>query len=289
MLPPTLGRHFPARSRRWPGDDLASKLTLVSYYIIVSILNPSKGCACNEARATHTREISIIPKFREDPPTYVFGRRWRCTRKTKGVREWFFSGQSGTLTVTACQPNPIQVLGAATGEYDCLSTAATVKLRFVSKGNVSPPELQTIRSELQADTFYSITPWSNYPTWAFEDGFSYSGGCVFSKILRLSKMSISSVHWDVTSQDTNGQFNSQQSEPDCAEFSDQWNTLTGDGYIASVLIPVIPPKSKRLVPTFHSCFISRTYQLNLTLSYRQSIGSHFTSKLSLRVPIQVTA
>lgn len=62
-------------------------------------------------------------------------------------------------------------------------------------------------------------------------------------------------------------------------------------YTASVVIPITIPSSKRLVPTFHSCLISRVYGLELNVSY--NTGSSTKSLLghtaSLRVPIQVTS
>ena len=288
MLPPTLGGPF---ATRWPVDDLAPDTTRIYYQVKVSFLKPSKTSAWSEPWATHTKNICVIPNFQEEPPIDMFGSRWHCTQKTKGVRKGFFSSQSGTLTATVLQPNPIHILGAGTEEYNCIHTSATVKLCFIAKGNVNPPELQKIYSELQADTFYRITPWSDYPPWDLEDSFNRNGGHIFSSNLPLLKMSISSVLWATTSQSINSQSNSRQSNSNCVELSDQSDGFTGHGryYTASISVPIILPKSKLFVPTFHTCFISRTYQLNLSMSYRQSIGSPIVSKLSLQVPIQVTA
>jgi hypothetical protein len=65
-------------------------------------------------------------------------------------------------------------------------------------------------------------------------------------------------------------------------------SLSGDTYYtASVVIPISLPKNKTFVPTFHSCLISRTYSLDLSLTYHTPGANVLTPTVSLRLPIQV--
>ena len=170
-------------------------------------------------------------------------------------------------------------------EYGSSSTAAEVKLTFMTSEHASPPELQAIRSELQVYTFYGIKPWAKYPTLSNSGCLSYGEGRLFSRICPLVNISITSVNWNNESKSSNSEpaLSKDCSEVCCTELE------TSTEYTASILVPVTPLKSISLVPTFHACFISRVYILQLTLSYRQSKGSLFTSTLSLQVPVQVTA
>ncbi|KAJ9359063.1 hypothetical protein C8Q69DRAFT_477679 [Paecilomyces variotii] len=59
-------------------------------------------------------------------------------------------------------------------------------------------------------------------------------------------------------------------------------------YTASILVPITLPKSKSFVPTFHSCLISRTYALDLCVSYYTPNANLIAPSSSLRVPIQIT-
>ncbi|GAB1203599.1 hypothetical protein APSETT445_002235 [Aspergillus pseudonomiae] len=63
----------------------------------------------------------------------------------------------------------------------------------------------------------------------------------------------------------------------------------GTYYTAAVIVPITLPQTKAFVPTFHSCLISRTYALDLNLCYHTPNASLLTSRISLRLPIQITS
>ena len=68
-----------------------------------------------------------------------------------------------------------------------------------------------------------------------------------------------------------------------AEASTTYNG--GAYYVARILVPIELPANKAFVPTFHSCLISRTYSLGLSLSTNSAFGGN----LDLKLPIQVAA
>ncbi|KAK3063381.1 hypothetical protein LTS18_000807, partial [Coniosporium uncinatum] len=58
-------------------------------------------------------------------------------------------------------------------------------------------------------------------------------------------------------------------------------------YTAHIVVPVELPRDKHLVPTFHSCLVSRTYGISLHLSvHAPGVGA---PSLSLKVPVQVSS
>jgi hypothetical protein len=64
--------------------------------------------------------------------------------------------------------------------------------------------------------------------------------------------------------------------------------FSGDTYYtASVVIPISLPNNKTFVPTFHTCLISRTYSLDLSLTYHTPGTNVLTPTISLRLPVQV--
>jgi hypothetical protein len=57
-------------------------------------------------------------------------------------------------------------------------------------------------------------------------------------------------------------------------------------YTAQVVVPVTAPKCKHLVPSFSTCFMSRSYMLDLSISIRTS--NYSQSSLNLVLPLQVS-
>ncbi|KAB8221085.1 hypothetical protein BDV33DRAFT_171029 [Aspergillus novoparasiticus] len=63
----------------------------------------------------------------------------------------------------------------------------------------------------------------------------------------------------------------------------------GTHYIVVMTVPVTIPPTKAFVPTVHSRLISRTYALDLTMSYHTPNPSLLTPYICLRLPIQITS
>lgn len=277
ILPPTLGDSSPTGRCGWPKDNLASDMARIRYFLRVDFIKPSCDTGANEIWLSKTKAVRLIPKYQAVPPIDLFESSWHCSHKERRLSQGLLNSRSGRLTATMQQPRPIHIHGTRGKEYGCSSTAAIMNLSFVTAENASPPQLQEIRSELHACTFYGITPWTKFPTLSDQNYLHYDGGRLFCRSSSSVNICVASVHWSRTSKII----------AQC-----KLHTSNDDHeieYTASILVPVTPSKSISFVPTFHSCLISRVYSLQLGLYYRQSRDSLFSSILSLSVPIQITA
>jgi hypothetical protein len=144
-------------------------------------------------------------------------------------------------------------------------------------------------SKLKASTFYSATPWEDFPCRSGTMPFSQVGQALFTETVPLSTMCVASAQWqkhsvlaDADRRDSVNSTSSEDSTGPSASFS-------GDTYYtASVVIPITLPKTKTFVPTFHSCLMSRTYSLDLSLTYHTPGTNVLTPTVYLRLPIQIT-
>lgn len=160
----------------------------------------------------------------------------------------------------AAQPRPIQFfVPNYCKSNESASTAVTLDLRFEPTGEEQPPQLGTVRSGIRVFTFSSTKPWTDYPSPAFEKCLALLGYQVHTKAVTCPTLSIADSQW--------------MKHPTY--------------YTTSVVVPITLPKDKVFVPTFHSCWISRIYSLDLSVSYHAPNVNIMTSTASLRIPIQV--
>lgn len=289
MLPPTLGDPMLAGNGKALPDDMAPDMCQISYIIRVGVLKQSSTDDCqHDYLASHSTKVRIIPTVEEEPPINVFDHPYYCTSKGKGGRRGLLRSKQCCLLASSSQPRPIRLLPPS---YSCdtVSTVATVQLRFDPRGNEPPPRLGSMTSRLKASTFYSATPLEDFPCHSGAMTFSQGGRGLFTESIPLSTMSVASAQWEKHStssySDCHDSIHSITSDvsagPSTALFGDRY-------YTASVIIPITLPSSKTFVPTFHSCLVSRTYSLDLSLTYHTPGTNALTPSISLCVPIQIT-
>ncbi|KAJ5579390.1 hypothetical protein N7450_008257 [Penicillium hetheringtonii] len=252
MIPPTLGDPMLAGNGKALLDDMAPDMSLISYIIRASVLRRSSSDERQvKAMANFAKKVRIIPIVEEEPPVDI-------------------------------SDHPCEA-------RDTVSTVATVSLRFDPAGDEQPPKLGSMISKLKASTFYSASPWEDYPFQSGTTPFSQVGQGLFTESVPLSTMCVGSVQWQKHSTMTSCE-RRDSTESTCSEASTGPSSefIGGTYYTASIVIPVNLPHSKTFVPTFHSCLMSRTYSLDLALSYHTPGTNVLTPTISLRVPIQVT-
>jgi hypothetical protein len=286
MILPTLGDPMLAGNGRKLLDDMAPEMSQISYIIRVGVLKRSSTDQRQvKALANFAKKVRIIPTVEEEPPIDVFDHPYYCTHKEKSVKRGFSRGKLGRMVASCAQPKPIRLLPHSCDARDTVSTVAIFQLLFKPVGNELPPKLGSMTSKLKASTFYSATPWEDFPCQSgampFSQGF-------FNESVPLSTMCIGSAEWQKHS--TSGCERRDSTESTCSESSTRPSSEFNSGiyYTASVVIPVSLPHSKTFVPTFHSCLMSRIYSLDLTLSYHTPGTNVLTPTISLRLPIQIT-
>ncbi|CAI7583620.1 hypothetical protein N7533_009026 [Penicillium manginii] len=289
MVPPTLGDPMLAGNGKTLLDDMAPDMSVISYIIRAGVLKRSSADQRQvKALANIAKKVRVIPTVEEEPPMEISDHPYYCTRKEKSVKRGFLRGRLGRMVASAAQPKAIRLLPHSCETRDTVNTVATINLRFDPVGTEEPPKLGSLTSKIKASTFYSASPWEDYPFQSGNMPFSQVGQGLFSESIPLSTMCVGSAKWQKHS--TTGCERRDSTESTCSESSTGPSTefTGGTYYTASLLIPVNLPKSKTFVPTFHSCLMSRTYSLELALSYHTPGTNVLTPTISLRVPIQIT-
>lgn len=280
-LPPTLGwidsEHDNARAT----DDLASDVAQISYTIRVLLFSPPSTKGSQEPLCTATKPVRVIPKVEEQPPREGFGSQFYCTHKEKVFKQGLFGRSLGRLRVSVPQPSPIKAmqLDLAQEQERNVSTTASIQLSFDAVGTQEPPALSSITARLCAVTMYSATPWETLPDLLIGDSsFAHGGRGVYWNSITNSSMSIKSVGWT---------HNSTSADDSTALGSSDLSPFLNAQYTASIVVPVTVPARYQLVPTFHSCLVSRVYLLDIGLHYYRPGVKNFTSEVCHRVPVQV--
>ncbi|KAJ5862816.1 hypothetical protein N7455_006884 [Penicillium solitum] len=276
MLPPTLGDPMLSSDGKTFLDDMAPYMSQISYIIGLEYL------------ATHAKKVRIIPTVEEEPPINVLDHPYYCTSKATSGRHGPLRTKLGRLLASSSQPKPIRLLPPSY-PGDTVSTVTTLRLRFDPVGNEQPPRLGSMTSKLKASTFYGVTPWADFPC-QYGTVLSGEGGqAVFTECIPLLTMCVSSAQWEKHSassgsdrRDSIHRVTSEDSDdPSASSFKDNY-------YTTSIIIPITIPNSKIFVPTFHSCLVSRTYSLDLSLTYHTAGMKILKPTISLCVPIQIT-
>lgn len=269
---------------------MASDTNRISYMVLAAVMErSSRNNHQVKALANAAKQIRILPIVEEEPPVNTVDYAYYCTRKEKSVKRGFFCGKLGRLVASSSQPKPIRLSTPSCRPRDTVSTVATLRLRFDPVGNEQPPRLGSMISKLKASSFYSATPWEEFPCQSGNIPFSQVGQALFNESIPLSTMCVASVHWqkhcilsDADSRDLSNTTLSEYSSGLPVSFSE------GTYYTASVVVPITLPETKAFVPTFHSCLVSRIYSLDLSLTYSTPGANFLAPTIHLRLPVQIT-
>ena len=305
--PVMVPQDYHQQQRQQQQNDLSPAACRISYCVRATLTKKIEGATLTDPTTrrrkktlgTMFRKVRLVPAVEEEPPLSIPENGVTpdleyCMRKEKDVRRGWTRSKRGRLVVTAAQPKPIQVHAHSTGE-DVVNSVATLQLRFDpadDNRNELPPALNTVSTKLTASTYYSAHPWMDFPSPTKAYSWAQQGRGMYVGSVPLSTRCVASAPW---TKHYGGQAAQRR---DSLYSTSSMSSGSASGaeccskpfYTASVVIPISIPKSKRLVPTFHSCLISRVYGLDLNVSY--NTGSNGKSLLghtaSLRVPIQVT-
>jgi hypothetical protein len=254
QLPPSLGDHMITSDGKVLLDDMASQMSEILYKIRVSVLNRPLG-ETSQILSSVARTVHIIPAVLEQAPLEPIY-NWTdeyCGRVEKEVRMGLLKQR---WAVSSWKPRNPPLRLSVPGEEDdhAIGTLVTLHVRFDPDADESPPRLKTVRGKVKATTYFSTWPWDTLP----------------SKNLSI----VGDSSKDLYTETITGMITVYSA-----------NTF----YTASITVPITLPKTKEFVPTFHSCYISRVYLLELGLSYQMPNARVFASNISLEIPVQVTS
>ena len=270
----------------------------IRYGVFATIFNNSSHDPETERAkiATSWCSLCVIPKVKELPPLVIRGlarqgsRIDQFLRNERKIRRGIFGHRLGMLVMEALQPKCLKLQRHADGASHGKPTTIThVMLRFDPDDDVTTtPRLVKITSKLEINTFFATAKRQEFPL--KHDGVFDANRGVYSKSIALASRTLKSSLWYAIDSDNSSRFVMQAQG---STIDQRWVPMPGRDQVAedlsrtaTVLVPVELPTMKDLVPTFHSCLISRTYILSLSFTY---LDCGFNRSIDLRIPLQISA
>ena len=291
QLPPSLGTGSNvSHDGKLELDDVAPDMTRIRYVVKARVTRRREVDNKQVLLVEELRKVQVIPAYTELPPMvfedsrvgegYIF-------KKEKDIRKGLFKGKLGRLVVEADNPKPMEVK-ANTFMSTLASTVVPVFLRFYPTDTKSePPKLGTLSAKLKFRTHFSTRHISYVPQ---RKAASFDGLLgQYVETLTLASRQLNGVKWTRTGDcsDADSAYGSMRRGSDATSSDESMNGCS-PYYYTQILVPISQPKSKALVPSFQSCYISRTYELDISVSIES--GSRITtSPFQLKLPLQVTS
>lgn len=255
-----------------------------------------------------------------------------CLQKEKEIKKGALRGRSGYIVMAAAQPRAFKIKDTKHEGDTPPTTVVNVNIRFdPADAKQKPPKLGMIYTRLKANTFYSSVPWTNFPQKTFALRWD-SKRSVYTETVPLTSMRISNADWKMheatapnspripsrrnttatsvrpdirrsysagsaISTETEGSSTSSAVEDPAVDAGIPRPSSKADPslpyYTTSIIVPlVLTQKSKTYLPTFHSCLTSRTYVIDIGVSYHPLSKTSTTilnaPSISLKVPVQIT-
>ncbi|PTD01176.1 hypothetical protein FCULG_00012764 [Fusarium culmorum] len=291
LPPPSLGS--------WMKSDLTDGSAYVDYAIRARLVLGNEGCA-EEKFVDQNISIKVIPLFPEQPPINIslFNSQY-CLSQTKTIRRNLVGAKEGILKVSTRQPRPmtlnLDLLQASDSqlaidlEYIPLSTRRT------------PPETRIKSAVVETVTSFSLGRVGYLPDHDDTMSSTISGVAPWVASHPLLLQGLREVNWEkVTDIIPSAEPERRASEPiqvapDSARTQTPRTTRSSidKAYSQSEALIykdtmtqsfMLPTEKLLFLPTFHSCMVSRTYRIRITLATR----AHGTT-VSLVVPFQITS
>lgn len=255
-------------------DDSSPETSRVHYCVTVSLLQRPIFSSEPVSILRGRREIRVLPTYAEDAPLDISVHDKRSEyklSKSKPLRKSLLSRKLGIVAVEAVQPSAVMV---AHDGREASPSKLLLNIRFTPTSaslsgshveipdSVSPPTINSITAKLITKTFFNTAHMSAFPDRGLRQELNYSTPLYYAQAAPVHD-----VEFD--------------SNPDW-----KMETTMGEGptCVASVNVEFKLPAGgkKMLLPTFHSCLLSRTYTLRVCIS----TGPGRTTT-SLSVPVQV--
>ncbi|KJX97709.1 arrestin (or S-antigen) like protein [Zymoseptoria brevis] len=290
QLPPTFGDQEHEDSN--VSDDMVPEMASIRYGVFARV-SKNKTDAEAESKpitiASKAKRLRVIPAHDEQPPLDVDGKDSEYTmRKERSIRKGVLKGKLGTLVMDANQP-PSMVLQSHPTSDKQTTSRATIQLRFdPADSSCPPPRIGSLTSRLKVCTYFSSTARHTFP--AKSSAITDLSQGMYSEQINLSSRCMAAVEWTkhdpkkAPSRRDSGMSISSTSMLPHPEPSSTYKSGS-PYYIAALTVPLTLPSNKSFVPTFHSCLVSRIYQLKFELGL-QTAGLGGT--LDLKVPFQLS-
>jgi hypothetical protein len=294
-LPPSFSRHD-SIGKGGEVDATVPETTIIDYGISATIfrskkLSVSKGPT---TLATAWREILIAPCTDAALPTDI-NKTTRgaapsdhCLRSVKKMSKGIIRSSLGTVTVEASQPKRLKLKRREEGSSHRFCTVpVNVMLRFDNKNRrtAEAPQVSKITSRLEVNTFYTTSNHQDLPQ--KNDSVCDRNRRVYTKHLTSTAFTPEKVVWRTARTQSKDELSPEPAHLEIKDLAaDTPSSLNSSSQTADMLVPVSIPVPTTLVPTFHSCLISRTYILETSIKLT---SQGCTRTANLRLPLQISA
>ena len=308
QLPPSMGEPSLSGDGHILMDDFAPAMSKVTYAIRARATTRLANGKIVDI-ADRIERIRIVPQKQEAPPKEL-GDGDYVLRKEKPVKKGLFKiGKVGTITAETAQPRSLHLPHPKkrVSDSEPVTSMATVNLRFDPAAlDDRPPQLGSISTKLRVYTFFGAAPYRILPEVFRCDNWSNVHG-LYPDSLELSSRNLSTVTWTIHAPGSLSPISSNEadlarrpstfSNASSATVPEPASTSNPDYpfYTAQILVPVSLPNPynskspKVFIPSFHSCIISRSYTLELNVSYNTPGKQVTASHITLKSPIQVSS
>ncbi|PHH86523.1 hypothetical protein CDD83_10110 [Cordyceps sp. RAO-2017] len=287
-LPPTVGF--------WEADDQAPEMAQIEYAVKARVYRrPDAGGAPTKIMEGY-HMVKVLPALPEDAPLDITFRDERYNlSKSKTIRKNLFSAKAGKLTATASQPGAVML---SPDGHGASTTMARIDLDFApSSVDQAPPKITSVAAKLTSATFFGAAPTDLLPNLGSRSVYTANPSLSYTTTSALFSESVGKLAWQ--QRNTTGRRDSGYSslgideyvsETDCSDRRARTAAKRKRGkkcpirHTTTLEIPfTIPTTNRKLfLPTFHSCLISRTYTLHLSLS-----AGPANTALTLAIPLQI--
>jgi hypothetical protein len=277
-LPPSVGF--------WGADDQAPEMAQIEYAVRARAIQggiPGGPIATKVMEGQHV--LKVLPATPEDAPLDITFRDERYTlQKSKTIRKNLFSAKMGKLTAASSQPGA--VMFSADGRQSSISHAH-VGLEFHPDSfDTAPPKINSVTGKLVSTTFFGAAPVDHFPNLGPRTAYHRTPCLNYTTTSSLFNTTVDKVYWQaekLSAARRDSGYSSSHMD-DVMENNSKKNNNSPFKHTTKLEIPFTVNNTNRkfFLPTFHSCLISRTYSLQLTLS----VGPTNTT-ITLSLPFQI--
>jgi hypothetical protein len=189
----------------------------------------------------------------------------------------------GELSVNVRGRPFIEILPPTQAPQNGMETLAHFTLCYLPQGtDHHSPELKSVASKLIIKNYYTATFWNDIPS---EEALSDSHKALCEYTVSLPKRSYGQINW--------ARQNVREPTWELPRYSDKTHLLhpyisdkamdAGEvAYTANLVLPIVLPTDKNFLPSFHSCLVSRAYELRVRLRFEGSLQS---APLVFKIPV----
>lgn len=278
-MPPSFGDHELADV-----TDYAPKHVSVKYRVCANVQENSETGECIEI-ASGSEPIRFMPKERAREPDAGAWEPARLSQAEIPISK-FWTKPSGTLAVTSTQLTPFVLKDFRKSVWRSeLSGRVKINLVFWPANDAArPPARLDLRAILRTTTVSAVSPLTQFPSddpWFGPQIDSHDAPSII-----LSPQLLENIEW------VQGPHENAQLDKDCPPYEAPpayampHNMTSRLCYSAQITVLLSATSTSLLVPTFHSCLITRAYNLDLRISLPGSAKS-LGPAMRIGIPVEV--